>query len=484
MYDGTCEYRVRASFVVLCAEGPCLLGDEDMRLGSMRWGRALLRAARYRTALRQIGFLLLLVGLFVMSGCSASSAQVHATPSPKATATPRDPGPQTTDSSLLYPRHYQGKRVLTLTDFLNQMISHMSLDEEVGQLLIAQFNDATFSSQDAAMIRKLHAGGLILYAISIKKANQTRSLINAAQGQAKIPLFVMADEEGGFVDRMTSIYGGRPSASDIGATNSTSYARSQGAKVGRDMGALGFNMDLAPDVDVQLVAGPDQRTRTFGTTPDQVTRMAGAWLNGLQSQGVVGTLKHFPGLGGADHDAHLRLPVIKRSRAQIEAVELAPYRALIDSGKVQAIMPTDLLMPAIDPKLPAELSPTIMTGILRRELGFNGVVITDALYMAGIREKWDMGQAAVMAIQAGDDMLLGASSVGAMQAIAKALKNAVKSHRLTKSRLDESVRRILMLKIRMGLIKQPKWAASTMVPAAPAGSTLTLVESEADTSRP
>jgi len=241
-------------------------------------------------------------------------------------------------------------------------------------------------------------------------------------------------------------------------------------------------MDLAPDVDVQLVAGPDQVTRTFGTTASGVTKMAGAWLEGLQSQNVVGTLKHFPGLGAADHDAHLHLPVIKRSRSQIESVELGPYRDLINAGKVQAVMSTDLLMPAIDSKLPAELSPATITGVLRQELGFKGVVITDALYMDGIRAKWDFGQAAVLAIKAGDDMLLGASSVGAMQAMAKAIKAALKSKSLTKSRIDDSVRRILTLKIKMGLIKLPSYgSAATIDPVDPSSYTPPIVDSVADT---
>ena len=132
----------------------------------------------------------------------------------------------------------------------------MSLDEELGQLVIAQFNDANYSSQDAAMIRSLHAGGLILYAVSVKTTDQTRKLIDSAQNQADVPLLVMADEEGGFVDRLESVYGKRPTATQIGDTNSTSYAKAQGAKVGQDMSALGFNMDLAPDVDVQLSLAP------------------------------------------------------------------------------------------------------------------------------------------------------------------------------------------------------------------------------------
>ena len=332
------------------------------------------------------------------------------------------------------------------------------------------------------MIRSLHAGGLILYAVSVKTTDQTRKLIDSAQNQADVPLLVMADEEGGFVDRLESVYGKRPTATQIGDTNSTSYAKAQGAKVGQDMSALGFNMDLAPDVDVQLYPGPDQITRTFGTTGDGVTKMAGAWLDGLQSQSVVGALKHFPGLGAAQHDAHLSLPLIKRTRSQIESVELAPYRALIDAGKVQAVMSTDLLMPALDPTLPAELSPATITGVLRQELGFKGVVITDALYMAGISKKWSMGQAAVLAIKAGDDMLLGASSVGSIKSIISSLKSALNSHTLTKSRIDDSVRRILTLKIKMGLVKLPSYgSAATSLPVEPDSYTLPIVSTVADT---
>ena len=178
-----------------------------MWLGPMRWGQAHPRGSWQRANVRKIGFLLLFVGLFVTSACSTSTAQTHVTPTASATAT-QDPGPQTTNSSLLYPRHYQGQRVLTKTDLVNQIIAKMSIDEEVGQLIIAQFNDATFSSQDAAQIRQMHAGGLILYAVSVKTKDQTRKLINSAQDQADLPLLVMADEEGGFVDRLQSVYGG------------------------------------------------------------------------------------------------------------------------------------------------------------------------------------------------------------------------------------------------------------------------------------
>ena len=189
------------------------------------------------------------------------------------------------------------------------------------------------------------------------------------------------------MDRLAQIDGNHPGAPEIGATGSTTYAYQQGAKMAQDMTSLGFNLDLAPDVDVKLVDGRDLLCRTFGSTPGTVTQLAGAYLNGLQQNGVVGTLKHFPGLGDALGDAHLSLPVINRTRDQIESVELAPYRSMINSGQVQMVMTTDLLLPSVDPVLPAELSPSIITGVLRSELGFDGVVMTDALYMQGISDK-------------------------------------------------------------------------------------------------
>jgi beta-N-acetylhexosaminidase len=238
----------------------------------------------------------------------------------------------------------------------------------------------------------------------------------------------------------------------MASTRSTDYTRQQGAGIGRDMMQLGLNLDFAPDVDVQLVAGPDLGSRNFGTDPQTVTAHAGAFVTGLQSSGAVACLKHFPGLGAATIDAHMGLPVINRTREQAEAVELAPYRNLIATGQVQCIMSTDLLMPALDPDLPAELSPAIIDGILRREMGYDGVVITDALYMQGISERWGMPEAGVLALLAGNDILEGPWTPGQMGAMVQAIKGALASGRLSQERIDQSVTRVLVLKMRMGLI--------------------------------
>lgn len=411
---------------------------------------------------------LLLAAVFMMNGCGSNPAVIGSEQAGLAQLDHR--GPVSTNSTLLFPRHYDRQRVQTIAEYTDQMISKMTLDEELGQLFIAEFTGTTFNANNAGMIEQSHAGGIILYAFSMKDAKQTQALIAAAQAHSKIPLLVTVDEEGGCVDRLSQIYGPRPGAPQIGATGSTDYAYQQGAKTAKDMAALGFNINLAPDVDEELVAGRDLLCRTFGTTADIVTKMAGAYLNGLQQNGVVGTLKHFPGLSSAMGDAHLSLPVIKRTRSQIESVELAPYRTLIGTGQVQMVMTTDLLMPAFDPTLPAELSSNIITGVLRNELGFNGVVMTDALYMQGITKTWSMPQAGVMAIQAGCDLLLGPWNVAQIHDMISALKKALKNGSLTKARIDQSVQRILQLKMRMGLISLPTSGQSLLQSAPPIGS--------------
>jgi len=432
---------------------------------AMGWAaRAAWRAAAARAALLSVLSALLLSVLsaaLVVAGCGTTPGAGGALP-PEA-ARPSAP----TYTPAAWPPHWTRSRPLTLADLADAYIAGMSLDDELGQLFIPTFLCCGYTRGNAAMVEQLHTGGFILYAGNAKDAQQTRDLIAAAQARSPIPLLATLDEEGGGVDRLKDIYGPHPSARQIALSRSTDYAWGQGAAIGRQMAALGLNVNFAPDVDVQLVAGPDLGSRNFGTDASTVTTYAGAYLAGLQNSGVVATLKHFPGLGGATIDAHAGLPVIDRSRAEIEATELGPYRSLFATGQVGAVMTTDLLMPALDPNLPAELSPAIIDGVLRGELGFDGVVITDALYMKGISDRYSMPEAGVLAILAGCDMLEGAMTPGQMRAMEDALRAALASGRLTKDRIDQSVRRILVLKMRMGLIPVP---LGQLAPVQPLGS--------------
>ncbi len=335
-------------------------------------------------------------------------------------------------------------------------VSHMTLDEELGQLFMAEYYDTSYSPALDTMITKLHAGGVVMYAFQMKTFAQTKHDISEMQKHAKIPLFISADEEGGFVERIQHIYGHRPGALETYQTGKPDKAAQLGHGIAHDLLALGINEDLAPDVDVQLVNGPDQYLRTWGYSPQSVITYAGAYMRAVQGDGVIACIKHFPGLGAAQTDAHFDLPTITRTRSQLYAVELAPFKAFIQSHRPleqpDMIMPTDVLMPAIDPTWPAELSPTFITSILRKQLGYDGVVITDALYMKGIANHWSLPQAAVLALQAGNDMLLGANGPYQMQAMLNGLKAALQNGQLSKARIDEAATRIITLKLARHLI--------------------------------
>src|SRR6266516_7654417 len=211
-------------------------------------------------------------------------------------------------------------------------VSHMTLDEELGQLIMVEYTDTYYSQDLDTMINKLHAGGVIMYEFQMQTFNQTKHDIAAMQQHASIPLLISTDEEGGpYVHRLSHIYGYRMSATDIYNTGNSAVATQQGHKAAHDLAALGINNDLAPDVDVNLVNGYDMVTRTFGNDPQSVITFAGAYMKALQGNGVVACIKHYPGLGDATPDAHTTLPVVNRTRDQIYSVELAPFKAFIQS---------------------------------------------------------------------------------------------------------------------------------------------------------
>lgn len=346
-------------------------------------------------------------------------------------------------------------RQLSIEQRATQMVARMSLDDKLGQMIVFQFTRQTYTPDQAAMVKPFHPGGVILYSYAMGTGQQVRALLAGAQHDSPIPMFTMTDLEGGWIDHLVAYAGPHMSAPAMAASGDPRVAQAQGAKVAHDLLSYNFNTDLAPDVDVELVAGPDQIGRTFGSTPAPVITYAGAFLDGLQQNDVAGCLKHFPGLGAATSDAHADLPVITRTRDQLEATELAPYRALIASGKAQMIMSTDVLMPALDPTMPAELSRPIVTGILRDELHFDGVAITDALYMKGIQNKYYFAEAAVMAIEAGNDMVMAPFTPGMIQDTINGLKAAIASGALSMNQVNSSVRRILALKLRSHILSSP-----------------------------
>jgi beta-N-acetylhexosaminidase len=342
---------------------------------------------------------------------------------------------------------------------IQQMMANMSLDQKLGQLIVVEYLGNNYQNALQYMISQQFVGGFMYQESNhnfdppYNVASQVDALSQQTMRDAHIPLLIATDQEGGLVNRLYKFHGYLPSAADMAATGNPRVPLDQGTQQAKWMLELGINADLAPVVDVHTVDPPVLASRMFGSTPQAVATYAGAFLDGLQTHGVIGTLKHFPGLGAITSDPHSGLPAVNRSMAQLNSIDLAPYRLLIQKNHPAMIMSTDVLMPAIDPNLPAELSPRAINGILRQQLGYNGVVITDGLYMGGITEKWSLSEASVLAIVAGNDMIEGPYTPQLVGSVISAFKQAIQQGKLTMARVNQAVERILLMKLHFGIVK-------------------------------
>ncbi|WP_211771952.1 glycoside hydrolase family 3 protein [Kutzneria sp. CA-103260] len=356
-------------------------------------------------------------------------------------------------------------------DQVSALIRGMTLAEKVGQLFMTYGYGPTADTVDARnqtefgvdtpaqLVQKYHLGGVIYFAWSDNVQNPTQiaglsnGLQQAAIGSgAHIPLLISTDQEEGLVTRIGAPATTFPGSMALGATRSTADARQAAAITGRELRAMGVNMDNAPDADVNVnPANPVIGVRSFGSDPTLVSNMVSAQVKGYQ-QSVVTTAKHFPGHGDAATDSHTGLPVIDHDKATWEKIDAPPFRAAIKAG-TDVIMSAHIVFPKIDPSGdPSTLSPTVLTAMLRDELGYRGVVITDSLQMAGVRQKYTDAEIPVKALQAGADMLLMPQNVGTA---VNAVINAVQTGQLSERRIDESVARILAVKLRRGVLSNP-----------------------------
>lgn len=267
-----------------------------------------------------------------------------------------------------------------------------------------------------------------------------------------LPLFVSIDHEGGAVERLKPPATALPSAMAVGATRSIEHVRAWARVIAAEIRALGINVNYAPVLDVNSEPGnPVIGIRSFGESPALVAEMGSAAIATLADHGIVTTAKHFPGHGAATVDSHLDLPVIKRDRRQMETIDLIPFQAAIDGG-VETIMSAHAVYPALaDDHLPATMSHEVMTTLLRHRMGFRGLVITDALVMRAIAERYALGQAAVLSVQAGADIVLTLTTLEEQVDVFDELLRAVKRGEISTARVDESVARILAVKRRLML---------------------------------
>ena len=331
------------------------------------------------------------------------------------------------------------------------MIAEMTIEEKVGQLIMVGFEGTQANEAIETHIRERFVGGVVLFSRNIQSPQQTAELTNELQRLVEatarqIPLFIGIDQEGGWVIRLKDGATVLPGNMALGATNSTELAERAGEITAVELAAVGVNLNFAPVMDVNN--NPDNPVigrRSFGESPELVSRLGISYIRGLQRNGVLATAKHFPGHGDTTVDSHFELPTVSHDLERIHALELQPFRAAIDAD-VAAIMTAHIIYPAFDANRPATLSPTILTDLLRKELGFDGLLITDDMEMKAIDDRYRSGEAAVMAVEAGADIVMVLWTPTKQIEVFDALLSAVKSGRISQARLDQSVERILKSK--------------------------------------
>lgn len=417
------------------------------------WGR---RDRRWLVVVAGLALCAVLIGVVsavATSRLARPSAMARATATATATMTPGshwtyNPAKDNSTAAILAAEHEADIQATAQGD-----LNRMTLDEKLGQMFLIETYYQTWTPDIANMVVGMHAGALIIYGKNMQSPQQLHDYIASMQSHAKIPLLVTMDEEGGLVDRLGShqFFPPLPAAQTLGESGQPALATQAGDQAAQEMLAMGINTDLAPVVDVRGPDGSVETTRLYGSTPGVVTTFAGAYLDALQSHGVIGTLKHWPGIGDVTLDPHKTLPTITASTSQLQSQHFAPFKALL-SHQPGMIMVTHVIVQAIDPQMPATLSPKVVDGVLRGQLGYDGVVMTDSLYMQGIAIHYDLPEAGVLAVIAGDDLLEGAFNAPSMAAMIAALKAAIASGRISVGRINQSALRILKLKIRFGLL--------------------------------
>lgn len=354
-------------------------------------------------------------------------------------------------------------------DMIQHALDELSIEEKLGQMLMPDFRNwdgeavTEMLPEIEQLVDEYHLGGVILFAENVQSTEQTARLVSDYQNAAeKFGLMMTIDQEGGIVTRLQS---GTdfPGNMALGATRSEEMAYDVGQAIGREIGSLGINTNFAPVMDVNN--NPDNPVigvRSFGEDPDLVADLGIAYTKGLQSTGVAATAKHFPGHGDTDVDSHLGLPEVPHDRERLEQVELAPFQQAMEAG-VDMIMTAHVTFPQIDDTtvtsqktgeevtLPATLSHKVLTELMRDDMGYDGIITTDAMNMNAITDHFGTVDAAIRAVKAGSDIVL--MPVG-LEEVADGLLSAIEEGEISEERIEASVERILSLKIERGIIKQ------------------------------
>jgi beta-N-acetylhexosaminidase len=338
-------------------------------------------------------------------------------------------------------------------------LDNLSTAEKIGQMFFIGLPGPALDDVAADLMRSVLPGGVCLFARNIKEAEQTRDLLDAVRSEAAVMPLLSLDQEGGTVDRLRRVLAPMPA---VGSLKGEDSIRELASIIAEAITAIGFNMDFAPVVDV---GGEDRarfsnglQGRVYGAGAVDAAFFGRLFVEELHARGCLGCLKHFPGLGAAEVDSHEELPIVSIDAATFESVDLEPYRRLLAGRSVDSVMVAHAAFPNISLQekdqdgrlLPASLSSNMIDGLLRRDLEFSGVVITDDLEMGAIVKNYGIGDACVMAVEAGADMLAICAAPEAIREGYSAVSDALSSGKISIDRIDSSVARILELKSRIG----------------------------------
>jgi beta-N-acetylhexosaminidase len=337
-------------------------------------------------------------------------------------------------------------------------IGDLTLEQKIGQLIIAGFPSPHFDSHIEKLIKEYHIGNIIFLSRNIGSIASTAELLSLIQINMhtynQVPAFIGIDQEGGSVSRIRNRSLLFPCNMSFGAACIPGSTWRQGVFTGERLRTMGINLNIAPVLDVNSnPENPIIGTRSYGDNQDKVAELGCAYIKGLQQMGVVATAKHFPGHGDTHTDTHLGLPRIYHEIDRLEKVELYPFKKAVECG-VDAIMTAHIIFPTLDEvKRPATISYPVLTRLLRRKMGFQGIVITDCIEMKAVFDNYGLETTTVEAIKAGADMICISHTLDFQIRSVEAIKNAIKRGEISKARIDESAERILRLKEKYGLMQ-------------------------------
>ncbi|MBY3620649.1 beta-N-acetylhexosaminidase [Acinetobacter sp. CUI P1] len=388
-----------------------------------------------------------MVSMLLLTSCSNSSNNSQ----PVAT---NSPTPESTSSPVTSSTPVPSSE----SDPIALQVSSMSLEEKIGQMLLVGIDGTVLDDQAKRMIAEDKVGGIILYKNNIQDLKGMVSLVNSMKESNNgnpAPLFISIDQEGGKVSRMPKEYISFPSNGTVGTRNDADAAEMMGKLLAREVISAGFNMNFAPVLDIN--SNPDNPVigdRSFGNSAELVSTLGIAEMKGIESEDVIPVVKHFPGHGDTSVDSHLELPIVNKTAEELAKLEWLPFQAAIKEG-TDAVMVAHILFPKLDPDKPASLSSKIIGELLRGEMKYQGIVITDDLTMGAIMKNYDLATAAVDTINAGSDILLIAHGYDNEKRVIESLLDHVKKGKIQETRIDESVYRILALKAKYNLSDEP-----------------------------